>query len=266
MNVGTSATKDIPANVPISPRSPRERAASDRSSTVRGSDFFTISAVLIAALVLLSFPLTYFIPLATGSKHFPLLYHLHGLAFFGWAGLYVVQTQLVRTGKIRLHREVGIAGVALAGMMLPLGLWVAVTAAARRQAEGIALPFEFSLYNLIDILVFGIAFGWAIREAARRIEWHRRLMFIAMINLFGPAFSRWMLKLPIPFPWLDMSPNLVADVLLITLALHDWRRLGSAHRITLGAILILIPAHCVEPLVARGAAWNAVAPKLFGFD
>lgn len=166
MNVGTSATKDIPAHVLISPRSPRERAASDRSSTVRGSDFFTISAVLIAALVLLSFPLTYFIPLATGSKHFPLLYHLHGLAFFGWAGLYVVQTQLVRTGKIRLHREVGIAGVALAGMMLPLGLWVAVTAAARRQAEGIALPFEFSLYNLIDILVFGIAFGWAIREAA----------------------------------------------------------------------------------------------------
>lgn len=266
MNVGASATKNTPVNVPDSPQLPSERVASDRSSTVRGSAFFAVSAIVIAALVVLSFPLTYFIPLATGGKSFPLLYHLHGLAFFGWAGLYVVQTQLVRTGKIRLHRELGIAGVALAGMMLPLGLWMAVTAAARRQAAGIALPFEFSLYNLVDILVFGIAFGWAIHEASRRIEWHRRLMFVAMLNLFGPAFSRWILKLPIPFPWLDMSPNLAADALLIALALHDWRRLGHVHPVTLWAILILLPVHVLEPLVARGAAWNAVAPKLFGFD
>lgn len=232
---------------------------------VRGSRFFWVSAVLVATLVVLSFPLSYFIPLTTGNKHFPLLYHLHGLAFFAWAGLYVVQTRLVRIGRIRLHRELGIAGVALAGTMLPLGLWVAVSAAARRQAAEVALPFEFSLYNLVDILVFGIAFGWAIHEASRRIEWHRRLMFVALLNLFGPAFSRWMLKLPIPFPWLDMSPNLAADALLIALALHDRRRLGHVHRVTLGAMLILIPVHAAEPLIARGAAWNAVAPRLFGF-
>ena len=232
---------------------------------VQGSRFFRVSAILVATLVVLSFPLTYFIPLTTGSKHFPLLYHVHGLAFFAWAGLYVVQTQLVRIGRIRLHRELGIAGVALAGSMLTLGLWVAVTAAARRLAADVALPFEFSLYNLVDILVFGIAFGWGIYEASRRIEWHRRLMFVALLNLFGPAFSRWTLKLPIPFPWLDMFPNLAADVLLIALALNDWHRLGHVHRATLGAMLILIPIHLVEPLVARGAVWSAIAPRLFGF-
>ena len=231
----------------------------------RGSRFFAVTAILIALLVLLSFPITYFIPLATGSKSFTLLRHLHGLAFFAWIGLYVIQTRLVRTGNVRLHRELGIAGVALAGAMLPLGLWQAVTAAGERQAMGAALPFEFSIYNLVDILVFTTAFGWAVYEATRRIEWHRRLVFIAALNLFGPAFSRVIFLLPTPYPWSDMAPNLVADSLLIALALHDRRKLGSVHSVTLWAALILIPFHAVEPLIARSDLWNAVAPALFGF-
>lgn len=234
-------------------------------SAPRGSRFFATSAILIGGLVVLSFPLSYFIPIANGSKSFSLLHHLHGLAFFVWVGLYVVQTRLVRSGHIRRHREIGIAGVALAGAMLPLGLWLTVNAAARRQAEGMALPFEFSLYNFVDIMVFSIAFGWAIYEATRQIEWHRRLMFVAMLNLFGPAFSRWALKLPLPFPWVDMSANLAADALLLALAWHDRRVLGHIHPVTLWAALILIPFHAIEPLIARSAFWDTLAPTMFGF-
>jgi len=47
----------------------------------RGSRFFAISASLIGALVVLSFPLSYFIPVANGSKSFSLLHHLHGPLF-----------------------------------------------------------------------------------------------------------------------------------------------------------------------------------------
>jgi hypothetical protein len=231
----------------------------------RGS-FFSTTAILITTLVLLSFPITYFIPLATGSKSFTLLRHLHGLAFFSWIGLYLFQTLLVRKGNLRLHRELGIAGVALAGAMVPLGLWQAVTSVGERQAKGFAQPFEFSIYNLVDILVFSVAFGWAIFEVTRRIEWHRRLMFVAALNLFGPAFSRVVFLVPIPYPWLDMAPNLVADTLLIALALYDRKRLGSIHPVTLWAALILIPFHAAEPLIARSQFWNAIAPALFGFS
>lgn len=237
----------------------------NQASAARGSRFFFVGAVLLAAFVVLSFPLTYFLPLVTGAKTFTLLRHVHGLAFFSWMGLYVLQTWLVRKGDVRLHRELGMAGVWLAGAMLPLGLWQAAVAIGERKAQGAALPFEFALYNLVDISVFTVAFGWAVFEAARRIEWHRRLMFVAALNLFGPAFSRWMLKLPLPFPWLDMSPNLLADTLLIALALYDRRRTGRIHPVTLGAALVLIPFHAAEPLIARSAVWNAIAPKLFGF-
>jgi hypothetical protein len=237
----------------------------DKARAARGSRFFGVSAIIIAALVVLSFPLTYFGPLATGSKHFTLLRHLHGIAFFSWIALYVVQTRLVRTGNVRLHRELGIAGVWLAGAMLPLGLWQAVTSIGERTAKGSAMPFEFAIYNLVDITVFSIAFGLAIYHATRQIEWHRRLMFLAALNLFGPAFSRIIFLLPTPYPWSDMAPNLVADAVLVALAVHDYRKLGRIHPVTLGAALILIPLHVAEPFIARSGIWNALAPSLFGF-
>ena len=119
----------------------------DRPPARRGSRFFSLGAILIAALVVLSFPLTYFIPLATGSKSFTLLRHLHGVAFFSWIILFAVQTQLVRTSHMRLHRELGSASVALAGAMLPLGLWQAVTSAGERKAAGSARPFCSTVHS-----------------------------------------------------------------------------------------------------------------------
>ncbi len=233
-------------------------------SAARGSTFFAASAIVIALGVVLSFPLTYFIPLATHAKTFTLLRHIHGAFFFSWIALYVLQSWLIRRGEVRLHRELGLAGIWLAGAMLPLGLWQAVTSAGERQAKGVALPFEFSLYNLVDISLFTLTFGWAVYEASRRVEWHRRLMFVAALNLLGPAISRLTGLLPIPFPWWDMSANLTADLLLFALMVHDRRQLGRLHPVTLWAAALLIPFHALEPLVARSAAWNAIAPALFG--
>ncbi len=87
----------------------------------RGSRFFLWTAVLIALLVPLSFSMTNFTPLATATRQFTLLHHLHGLASFAWIGLYLGQVLLVRRGKVRLHRELGLAGIALGGAMVPLG-------------------------------------------------------------------------------------------------------------------------------------------------
>lgn len=231
----------------------------------RRDPFFARSGLVIAAVILLSFPLTYYIPLVSGTKTFSLLRHLHGLAFFAWTGLYVLQTQLVARGQVRLHREVGLAGIALAGAMLPLGLWLAVAAIEKRMAEGNPLPFEFAIYNLVDILVFSLFMAWAILETRRRIDWHRRLAFIAILNLMGPAASRLLAFAPLSFPWWDMLPNLFADAALIVLALHDRRTLGRVHPITWLAAAVLVPIHIAEPFVARSAWWNRLAPILFGF-
>lgn len=87
--------------------------------------FFARSALVMAGIVLISFPLTYFLPVATGSRRFQLLYHVHGLALFGWIALYVWQTRLVAQGRVARHREIGLAGFALTGTVVVLGFWMA---------------------------------------------------------------------------------------------------------------------------------------------
>lgn len=232
---------------------------------LRRSRFFAWSAIIIAAVVLISFPITYFGPLISGSKSFTLLRHLHGLAFFAWIAFYIAQTQLILRDRVKLHRELGLAGIALAGAMLPLGLWLAVAAIEGRMGKKIALPFEFALYNLVDILVFSLFMAWAILETRRRIDWHRRLAFVAVLNLMGPAASRLFIPLPMVFPWWDMGPNLFADLFLLALAWHDRRTIGRIHPVTLIAAAVLIPLHVIEPIIARSPAWNTLAPTLFGF-
>ena len=69
------------------------------ASPVR-SQFFARTALLMLTCVILSFPLTYFQPMLTGSRWFSAFYHIHGAAFFGWIFLYTWQTHLAARGKI----------------------------------------------------------------------------------------------------------------------------------------------------------------------
>lgn len=234
-----------------------------KSASAGRSPFFAVTAQFIAAFVLLSFVGTYFVPLTVKGTSFSLLRHLHGLAFFTWIALYVIQTRLTLNGKVRLHRELGIAGVAIAGAMLPLGIWMAQIAGMERLARGAVRPFESSFYNLADILIFSVAFSLAVYTASKHIEWHRRLMFVAALNLLGPAISRLTPLVPLPFPFADMAPNVLADGLLLALVIHDRKALGKVHVATLWALAVLVPFHVLEPYIAKSAWWNSLAPGLF---
>jgi hypothetical protein len=237
-----------------------ERPAGPR--TARGG-FYWRAALIVAALIVLSFSQTYFLPMATSATPVRLLRHLHGLAFFAFTALFVWQAWLVRRRRIAQHREWGTLGAALAGMMLVLGLWMAGAAIDERIARQVDRPFEGALYNCVDIALFCGLIGWSIREAWHRLDWHRRLAFAAMLGLLGPAWSRVVLKLPPLYPWQDMAPGILADLGLMALALHDRHRDGRVHPATWTAAAIMLPLHLLEPLVARSGWWVAVAPKLF---
>jgi hypothetical protein len=226
--------------------------------------FFARMSWIMLACVLLAFPLTYFVPLVTGAKRFILLRHLHGLAFFAWMALYAWQSQLVAAGKVVRHRSIGLFGLALAGAMVPLGVWMFLTSTHERALAGHPSPYELSLYSLFDIASFGALVIAAVSTAMRRTDWHKRFMYAAAITLVGPAISRWFLLVPMASPWTDMGPNLLADLLFIPLALYDRKALGRVHPATLVAIAAVVPMHVIEPWIAGSAWWNAVAPGLLG--
>lgn len=228
------------------------------------TQFFAQSALIMVGLVLISFPLTYFLPVATGSRRFPPLYHIHGLALFAWIGLYVWQTQLAARGRIARHREIGLAGFALTGAVIVLGFWMAQRAAQNRFGK-MAHPYEFTWFNLVDIGVFTVAMIAAIALVTRHQEWHRRCAFVAALCLVAPAATRWTLKVPRIDPFvLDIASYAIIYPFLIALALFDRRTLGKLHPATLIALALLVPLHLSGAAIARSGWWNGFAPGLIG--
>jgi hypothetical protein len=68
------------------------------STAAKPRHFFAWSAILMALIIVLSIPVTYFIPIATASKQFQMLHHVHGLAFFHGSGF--------TSGKLNLLPQV----------------------------------------------------------------------------------------------------------------------------------------------------------------
>jgi hypothetical protein len=242
-----------------------ETVAVKRSDLLKPRRFFAWSAILMATIVVLSFPLTYFLPIATASGQFHMLHHVHGVAFFAWIGLYVWQTQLAARGNMARHRELGLLGFALTGAVILLGYWMAQRAAEFRIARGDAHPYEFTWYNIVDISLFSLFMVASILLVTRHKEWHRRLTYVAALCLVAPAATRWTLKLPYFDPIaLDIVVYLVLDPFLIALAIYDIRTLGRLHRATMICIAILIPLQISSAWIARSDWWNSVAPWVVG--
>ena len=226
--------------------------------------FFARTALVMAVIVVLSFPVTYYFPVATGSGKFHTLHHVHSLAFFAWFGLYVWQTQLVARGQIARHREIGLAGAALTGAMVPLGYWMAQRGAERRLGT-MEHPYEFTWFNLVDITLFTVLMIAAIVLVTRHKEWHRRFVFVAALCLVAPAATRWTLRVPgFDAFFLDIASYLVMYPFLIALALFDWRALGKLHPATLTSIALLLPFQISGAWIARSDWWNAAASSLIG--
>src|ERR1700744_799077 len=52
---------------------------------------------------------------------YPLIVHFHAAAFVGWMVLFTAQMGLIRAGRQDLHRQVVMAAVGLAAVMVVLG-------------------------------------------------------------------------------------------------------------------------------------------------
>jgi hypothetical protein len=224
--------------------------------------FFARSAMLMLVLVLASFSFTYFAPMATGSKRFSIVLHIHGAAYFAWIFLYTWQTRLIATGRVARHREWGLAGIALSSLMVPLGVALAIEGARRRTAAGNPYPFDPTLYNVVDILTFAIMMTASIAAVTRRPDWHRRFTFGAALCLVGPSLSRWLRVIPEVAPWTDLLPNLGADLFLIALLLHDRRVFGRLHPATWWVIAALVPIHAATPFLTGSARWRELGPTI----
>ncbi len=195
-------------------------------------------------------------------------FHLHGVALTLWCVLLVLQAQLIRTQRRALHKRIG----KLSYLLAPAVVAITISFVHYRMAG--ALPsFERlpgsvlrSLALMLNaVAAFALFYGLAIyyrRDSQRHARW----MLCTVFPLFTPVTDRLIgahaPSLVALVPRIDGSPVvpvagfMLADLILVALALWDWRanKRTDVFPIALGALLVY---HVSVLTLQRVPAWHA---------
>lgn len=232
----------------------------------RAQYFYFYMALSCAAVAILGFAPTYWLPMAARTFKSSPIVHIHGLVFFCWTLFFCFQTWLAASGRMANHRSIGMAGISFATAMTIFGVLVSInlmkTAAAMGlKDEGIA----FAIVPLSGILFFAVVFTLSI-AAVRRPEHHKRLMLLVAISLLDAAVARWFLTFlappgpPGPPPVaVTLLPALVAYLLLVAAIVFDWRTRGRPHPVYLFGGAALIAVKVLNLPISTSAWWRSFA-------
>jgi hypothetical protein len=215
------------------------------------------AAFACALIAVTGFARSYYLKSLFGKPPLPVLLHVHGVIMSAWCVLFFVQTYLVATHRVRVHRRLGIFGAVLAFLVVGVGTYATVAATAREVREHVVRQFHFLFgLNLMNLVLFATFVIVALALRARP-EWHKRLMLMATLTLLAPAVARIVLlftRAPMPqFAAFDFCILLfvVADTVLHR-RLHP--ALGWSAAVVIGSFHLTVLALSADwwlPFVAR---------------
>ncbi|MCX7285697.1 MAG: adenylate cyclase [Novosphingobium sp.] len=215
-------------------------AASDAYPHTRDQRFFARLAMGLAAFIVFAFAqwgLRGFVSPAT----VPVWVHLHGVAMLSWLGLFVTQNVLANGQDMTLHRKLGWLSLALVIVIAGLGMFTGRMAVELHRVPPFFTNGYFLALTHVEATAFAgmVGAGIAMR---RHTQWHRRLMFGAVILIMEPAFGR-LVPAPILGPVLTPIIQLALQLgVLAIIAWHDLRQTGAIHPATrmVGTVLMLV--------------------------
>jgi len=231
----------------------RTFVSADTFASARATRRFHVGfAIAVLATVFSGFGFSIQSRLASGPL--PVRAVVHGTLFLSWVVLFAVQIGLVATGRIRVHRALGVGASVVALVMILSAPPLAIEAARNGTLPG--NPLEFLLVMFVDLLLFGAFVGAAIFYR-RRPDVHKRLMVLGMVSLLAPAISRW----PIAIRHVAIIPAVLLLFLLATPA-FDYLARRRQHPATVWGGLALMVSVPIRFAIAHTAAWHAVASWL----
>lgn len=231
-----------------------------RASFVERNFYFMMS-LLVAAVVVYGFSHTIDQNLIHPKIPRPRLLYFHAAIFTGWLLFVILQSGLVRTHNVRIHRTIGWFGVGL-GVLIPVvGVATAVTMARFDMAQ---LQMNNADADMIipmwDMVVFIATFVPAI-FLRKKPEFHRRLILIATCALTAAGWGR--------FPeWLLPPATFYAgvDMLILLGVLRDWLANRTVHPVYLYVLPVLIAGQTLVMYanVHKSVPWMKIAHAILG--
>ena len=203
-------------------------------------------ALLAFAFVFVGFGMSYLYPTAVGTRSGdPPVVHLHGLAYFSWMVLLLVQSALVNVKNVKLHRSLGTFGIAIGTLAVFMGAMITIVGASGAMVtRSLDDPTTAKVFFLSVVAPPSLAaiFIMAIRAVKKNIAEHRNLILIATIAVLMPGINRfYMLGLgaadvPVFATYMTMNAMLAAVLF------REWRVAGKIGTSTwIATAIVLVP-------------------------
>jgi hypothetical protein len=226
--------------------------------------FYSGMTIAMALAVFVGFARTYYLSAYFGTNGtitgapFSTIIRVHAALFTTWVLLFLVQTSLVATHRVAVHRRLGAAVAVLAGMMIMVGTATALDLARRRGAPPGVDPLAFLAVPLGDMVVFTMLVTAAL-ALRRNKEAHKRLMLLAYTAILVAAVARFPGVLPLGPLWFFGLTFLPVLALGVTYDLVTRQRVHPAY-LWGGALLIVsVP---VRLTISSTQAWHRLAEIL----
>lgn len=228
------------------------------ATRTRGERLFLWGAAVALVVVLGGFARTYYLRSFLQEDTLPALVHLHGLVMTLWFGTLLAQVLLVRSGNVRFHRKLGVAGIGIAALVLIVGTAVAIVGARLGHTPG-PPPLIFLAIPLGDMVVFATLVTLAV-VYRKRADFHKRYMLMASLGILTAAVARVQFLqaggLPLFFG--------ITDLILVGFVLTDTVGKRRLHPAFLVGLLVVIGSQVARFLIAGTAAWQDFAKWLIG--
>ena len=225
--------------------------------------FYTGMGVLTLALVIAGFARTYYFSLwmtpRPGFAGLSPLLHIHGFLFTCWFALQVIQPALIAGRHRRLHRKLGYSAVALAPLMVVLGILAGIDAVKRGSPPVMPDPRMFFTVPFFGMLTFGGIVALAIYWR-NKAETHKRLMLLSSATLVDAAVSR----LP---GVLELGPLAFfggADLIIVAGVAYDLLRRGRVHEVWIYGGAVVIASQALRLALAPTEMWLAFTDTVVG--
>lgn len=203
----------------------------------RGQRFYFHMSLVCLGVAVLGFAPTYWMPMARGALQVSPITHVHALFAYAWVLLFVLQASLASSGRITRHRELGVAGVAIATALCFSGTATAINSIKRMELLGLGETARaFSIVSISGVVFFAALFIIALLNV-HRPDVHRRLMLVNTAGLLQAAVGRWFVLFLAPDratagppPVLvTVMPGLVVNLIIVAAMIHDRRTRGRVH-------------------------------------
>jgi hypothetical protein len=219
------------------------------------------------------FPFQYFGPELNGHRkglppYPPLIVHFHVALFAGWLVLFTPQIHLIRSGRLDIHRKLGLAGVALVPLIVALGVATSLVSRRLHFEAGHNEMLGFMIVPLTDMVLFP---SFAIPELLLRKHpaTHKRLILLATAMLLPAAFERWigswiLLHFGDGFFGLMVQAYLGSDAMILMAILYDRMTRGHIPTVYIIAVPWILAVQAVTSAIYHWSGWMPVAQRMIG--